>query len=61
MKHVSIVLLIVMVSMASCAINQEKEIAEENKSSFFQPEPLDDEWSTWLYYVGSIEEQCYVE
>jgi len=30
MKYVSIVLLIVMVSMASCAINQEKEIAEES-------------------------------
>ena len=48
MKHASIVLLIVMVSMASCAINQEKEIAEESKPSFFQPEPLDDEWSKWL-------------
>jgi hypothetical protein len=45
MKHISIVLLIVMVSMASCAINQEKEIAEESKPSSFQPEPLDDEWS----------------
>ena len=48
MKHVSIVLLIVMVSMASCAINQEKEIAEESKPSSFQPEPLNDEWSKWL-------------
>jgi len=33
MKHVSIVLLIVMVSLASCAINQGKEIAEESKPS----------------------------
>ena len=48
MKHVSIVLLIVMVSMASCAINKEKEIAEESKPSSFQPEPLDDDWSKWL-------------
>ena len=48
MKHVSIVLLIVMVSLTSCAVNQEKEIAEETKSSFFQPEPLDDEWNKWL-------------
>ena len=48
MKHVSIVLLIVMVSMASCAINQEKEIAEESKPSSIQPEPLDDDWSKWL-------------
>ena len=53
MKHVSIVLLIVMVSMASCAINKEKEIAEESKPSSFQPEPLDDEWSKWL--VGEWE------
>jgi len=37
-----------MVSLTSCAINQEKEIAEESKSSFFQPKPLDDEWSKWL-------------
>jgi hypothetical protein len=48
MKHISIVLLIVMVSIASCAINQEKELAEESKPSSFQPEPLDDEWSKWL-------------
>jgi hypothetical protein len=48
MKHASIVLLIVMVSMASCAINQEKEIAEESKPSSFQPEPFDDDWSKWL-------------
>jgi hypothetical protein len=41
MKHASIVLLIAMVSMASCAINQQKEIAK-------QPAPLDDEWSKWL-------------
>jgi hypothetical protein len=53
MKHVSIVLLIMMVSMASCAINQEKEIAEESKPSSFQPEPLDDDWSKWL--VGEWE------
>ena len=53
MKHVSIVLLIVMVSLSSCAINQEKEIAEESKPSSFQPEPLDDEWSKWL--VGEWE------
>ncbi len=57
MKHVSIVLLIVMVSMASCAINQEKEIAEESKPSSFQLEPLDDEWSKWLVgeWEGSAE------
>ena len=48
MKRLSIILLIVMVSLASCAINQEEEIAEESKPSSFQPEPLDDEWNKWL-------------
>jgi hypothetical protein len=52
MKNLSI-LLIVMVSMASCAINQEKEIVEESKPSSFQPEPLDDEWGKW--FVGEWE------
>ena len=48
MKHVSIVLLIVMVSMASYAKNEEKETAIESESASFQPKPLDDEWSKWL-------------
>jgi hypothetical protein len=48
MKHVSIVLLIVMVSMASCAINEEKETAKESGTNSFQPKPLDDDWSKWL-------------
>ena len=48
MKHVSIVLLIVMVSMASCTLNKEKEMTKDIKSSSFQPEPLDDDWSKWL-------------
>ena len=48
MKHVSIVLLIVMVSMASCAKMQQKEMAKESGTSSFQPKPLDDEWSKWL-------------
>ncbi len=53
MKHVSIALLIVMVSMTSCAINQEKEMAKDIKPSSFQPEPLDDDWNKWL--VGEWE------
>jgi len=53
MKHVSIVLLIVMVSMASCAKMQQKEMVKESGSPSFQPEPLDDEWSKWL--VGEWE------
>ncbi len=48
MKHVSVVLLIVMVSIASCANMQEKETAKEGGTPSFQPEPLDDEWSKWL-------------
>ncbi|MHC4095026.1 MAG: hypothetical protein ACYSU3_03115, partial [Planctomycetota bacterium] len=48
MKHVSIVVLIVMVSMASCAKIQQKELVKEGGTPSFQPEPLDDEWSKWL-------------
>lgn len=56
MKRLSIILLVVVVSMTSCAINQEKEIAEESKPSSFQPKPLDDEWSKWLVgeWEGSV-------
>jgi hypothetical protein len=56
MKHVSIVLLIVMVSMTSCTINKEKEMAKDIKPSSFQPKPLDDEWSKWLVgeWEGSV-------
>jgi hypothetical protein len=53
MKKVFIIPLIVMVSMASSAMNHENEIAEESKPSSFQPEPLGDEWSKWL--VGEWE------
>jgi hypothetical protein len=57
MKKPSIMLLVVMVSVASCAKMQEKEIAEESKPSSFQPEPLDDEWNKWLVgeWEGSAE------
>ena len=48
MKHGSILLLIVTVSMASCAKMQQKEMVKENGTSSFQPKPLDDEWSKWL-------------
>jgi hypothetical protein len=48
MKHVSIILLIVMVSMASCAKMQQKEMTKESGTYTFQPKPLDDEWSKWL-------------
>jgi hypothetical protein len=48
MKRLSILLLFVMVSLSSCAINEEKETAKESGSTSFQPKPLDDEWSKWL-------------
>jgi hypothetical protein len=54
MKHVSIVLLIVMVSMASCAKMQQKEMIKESGTPSFQPKPLDDEWSKWL--IGKWED-----
>ena len=46
-------LLVVMLSMASCVINKEKEMAKESESPSFQPKPLDDEWFKWL--VGEWE------
>ncbi len=57
MKYVSVVLLIMMVNMASSAMNQERDIAEESKRSSFQPKPIDDEWSKWLVgeWEGSAE------
>jgi hypothetical protein len=48
MKRLSILLLVVMVSLSSCAINEEKETAKESGSTSIQPEPLDDEWNNWL-------------
>jgi len=48
MKRLSIILFIVMVSMASYAINEKKETTKESGSTSFQPKPLDDEWSKWL-------------
>ena len=53
MKRLSILLLVVTISLSSCAINQETKIAEESRPSSFQPKPLDDEWSKWL--VGQWE------
>jgi hypothetical protein len=53
MKRLSILLLVVMVSLSSCAVNEEKEMAEISGAPSFQPKPLDDEWSKWL--VGEWE------
>jgi hypothetical protein len=48
MKHVSVVMIIVMVSMASCVKMQQKKMAKESGTPSFQPKPLDDQWSKWL-------------
>jgi len=48
MKRLSILLLVVMVSLTSCAINKTHEITKKNGSSTHQPKPLDDDWSKWL-------------
>ena len=48
MKYVSIILLILMVSMASCTKMQQKDIVKESGTPSFQPKPLDDDWSKWL-------------
>jgi hypothetical protein len=44
MKHVSVALLIVMVSMTSCARMHQKETVKESGTPSFQPKPLDDEY-----------------
>jgi hypothetical protein len=57
MKRLLILLLVVMVSLSSCAINEAKETAKKSGSYSFQPKPLDDDWSKWLVgeWEGSIE------
>jgi hypothetical protein len=48
MKKLNIMLVFVVLTAVSCAINEEKETAKESGSYSFQPEPLDDEWNKWL-------------
>jgi len=48
MKRLSIILLVVMLSLTSCAKIKEKEMAKESRPSSFQPKPLDDKWSRWI-------------
>ena len=57
MNRLSTLLLVVMVSLSSFAINEEKEMAKESESASFQPKPLDDEWSKWLVgeWKGTVE------
>jgi hypothetical protein len=57
MKRLSILLLVVMVSLSSYAINEKKEMAKESESASFQPKPLDDDWFKWLVgqWEGSVE------
>jgi hypothetical protein len=53
MKRLLVLLFVLMISVTSCMVNKENEMAKENGSSSFQPEPLDDEWNKWL--VGEWE------
>jgi hypothetical protein len=53
MKRLSILLLVVMVSLSSYAINEKKETAKKSGSASFQPKPLDDNWNKW--FVGRWE------
>jgi len=57
MKRLSILLLVVMVSLSSYAINVEKKTAKKSGSYSFQPKPLDDDWFKWLVgqWEGSVE------
>jgi hypothetical protein len=48
MRRLSIALLVLMVGLASCAVNQEKGTVEGDASSDLLPGPLDDEWSKWV-------------
>jgi len=56
-KRLSILLLVVMVSLSSYAINEKKETVKESGSTSLQPKPLDDDWSKWLVgqWEGSFE------
>jgi hypothetical protein len=51
--RLSIILLVVMISITSCAINDGRKNTKENRPSAFQPKPLDDDWSKLL--VGEWE------
>lgn len=50
-------MIIVMVSLCSYAINEEKETAKGSGSASFQLKPLDDKWFKWLVgeWEGSVE------
>ncbi|MHC4088447.1 MAG: hypothetical protein ACYSWZ_22585 [Planctomycetota bacterium] len=67
MKHVSTTLLIVMVSMASCAINQNKETVKESTPALVVPETLKDDWTEWIvgeweffYELGEMESRSKI-
>ena len=48
MKRLSAILLIMMVSIASCVTNQKKEPDKGSIPSLASPKALDDDWSKWL-------------
>jgi hypothetical protein len=55
MKKLSVLLLVIIVSLNSPGLSQEKE-TEEGGSFSFQPKPLVDDWNKWL--VGEWEGQA---
>jgi hypothetical protein len=48
MKRLSVTLLVIMVSIASCISNQKKEPDKGNMPSLEPPKVIDDDWSKWL-------------
>lgn len=48
MGKLSAILLVIMISTASCAMNREKESGKENIPSLEPPKALNDDWSRWL-------------
>jgi hypothetical protein len=53
MKRLPVILIVVMISIVSFAINQEKENTKESIPSLASPKTIDDEWSKWI--VGEWE------
>jgi len=48
MKKLSVILLVLIVSVASCVMSQRKNPDKDNIPSLEPPKALDDDWSKWL-------------
>jgi hypothetical protein len=57
MKRLLVLFFVLMISVTSCMVNKENEMAKESGASSFQPKPLEDEWFKWLVgeWEGSVE------